>query len=94
MGRLFSAIRPTLTSGESGEISLSFSVDKIKAEMTLNGIFDYLASKKNRVVIAFDEFQQILEYPEKGTEALLRSRIQFLENVNFIFFGIAASHHG
>ena len=35
--------------------------------------------------IAIDEFQQIIEYPEKGVEALLRSYIQFAENVKFIF---------
>jgi len=39
------------------------------------------------VFVAIDEFQQIREYPEKGTEALLRSYIQFLPNVNFIFSG-------
>lgn len=37
--------------------------------------------------IAIDEFQQIAEYPEKGTEALLRSYIQFAQHVHFIFSG-------
>ena len=41
-----------------------------------NPFFDYLESRKFRTVVALDEFQQIAEYPEKGTEALLRSRIQ------------------
>lgn len=46
---------------------------------------DYLASSEKRCYIAIDEFQQIAEYSEKGVEALLRSYIQFLPNVNFIF---------
>lgn len=54
---------------------------------TLKEIFEYLASSEKRCYIAIDEFQQIREYPEKGVEALLRSHIQFLQNVNFIFSG-------
>lgn len=56
-------------------------------ERTLKEIFDYLGSSEKRCYIAIDEFQQITEYPEKGVEALLRSYIQFLPNVNFIFAG-------
>lgn len=37
--------------------------------------------------VSFDEFQQICRYPEKNIEALLRSHIQHLGNVNFIFVG-------
>lgn len=54
---------------------------------TLKEIFEYLASSEKRCYIAIDEFQQIREYPEKGVEALLRSHIQFLPNVNLIFSG-------
>ena len=50
-------------------------------------MFDYLKSRKRPVVIAIDEFQQVRKYPESGTEALLRSYIQFLPNVHFIFSG-------
>ena len=38
-------------------------------------------------IVAFDEFQQICKYPEKNIEALLRSHIQHLSNVNFVFAG-------
>ncbi len=54
-------------------------------------MFDYIASKDRKIVIAIDEFQQILTYPEKGTEALLRSHVQFLPNATFIFAG--SRHH-
>ena len=56
-------------------------------ENTLKEIFEYLGSSEKRCYVAIDEFQQIVEYPEKGVEALLRSYIQFLPNVNFIFAG-------
>ena len=53
----------------------------------LQEIFNYLKNSGKRCYIAIDEFQQITEYPEKGVEALLRSHIQFSENVKFIFSG-------
>jgi hypothetical protein len=37
--------------------------------------------------VAIDEFQQITRYPEKNTEAILRSHIQHLKNTHFIFSG-------
>ena len=37
--------------------------------------------------IVFDEFQQILNYADKNVEALLRSEMQRLSNVRFIFSG-------
>ena len=40
-----------------------------------------------RCYVAIDEFQQILNYPEDGVEALIRSYIQFLPNVYFVFSG-------
>ena len=42
---------------------------------------------KKRCYIAIDEFQQITKYPDTDTEALLRSFIQFVPNVYFIFAG-------
>ena len=91
IGRFFKAVRPTVTPDGTGGVSFSFVVEKEATEATLKGAFDYLASKEQRIVVAIDEFQQIMSYPEKGTEALLRSRIQFLENTNFIFAG--SRHH-
>ena len=91
IGRFFKSVRPTMTPDENGGVTFSFAVDRENSEATLNGVFDYLASKDRRIVIAIDEFQQIMEYPEKGTEALLRSRIQFLDNTGFIFAG--SRHH-
>jgi hypothetical protein len=65
----------------------SFDIVPSTAETTLKEVFAYLRSKERRVVVAIDEFQQIAKYPEKGVEALLRSEIQFLLNVRFVFAG-------
>ncbi len=50
-------------------------------------IFEYLGQSGKRCCIAIDEFQQILNFPESGVEALIRSYIQFLPNVYFVFSG-------
>ena len=82
------ACRPTVTFDELTHLpKFSFDVVPSEADLTLESVFDYLKSRKTPIVIAFDEFQQVAEYPEKGTEALLRSRIQFLPEVRFIFSG-------
>ena len=79
--------RPTLAIDAFGNRKYSFEITPSFAENSLAGVFDYLESRKFRTVVALDEFQQIAEYPEKGTEALLRSRIQFLVGNRFIFSG-------
>lgn len=58
-----------------------------KETMALDEFFAYLEKQRKPVVIALDEFQQIMEYPEKNTEALLREQVQKLRNVQFIFSG-------
>ena len=61
--------------------------DIVRPEYTLNEIFSCLETADKPCIIAFDEFQQICKYPEKHVEALLRSHIQHLSNVNFVFAG-------
>ena len=80
--------RPVFTFDElTGVPKVTIDVAPAEEENTLKEIFEYLGSSEKRCYIAIDEFQQIAEYPEKGVEALLRSYIQFLPNVNFIFAG-------
>lgn len=71
----------------TGVPKVTIDVAPAEEENTLKEIFEYLGSSEKRCYVAIDEFQQIVEYPEKGVEALLRSYIQFLPNVNFIFAG-------
>ncbi|MBQ8486733.1 MAG: ATP-binding protein [Prevotella sp.] len=56
-------------------------------EYTLREILDYLEQADGRCLVVIDEFQQITRYPEKNVEALLRTHIQKLTNVNFVFAG-------
>ncbi len=58
-----------------------------KQAMALDELFRYLERQKKPVVIALDEFQQVMEYPERNTEALLREQVQRLRHVQFIFSG-------
>jgi len=69
------------------QLQITFDIQPQNTEASLQEIFEYLKHSKTRCYIAIDEFQQIIEYPEKGVEALLRSYIQFLPNVKFIFAG-------
>lgn len=71
----------------TGMPSVSVSVEPSQSDVTIRNIFSYLNKLQREVFIAIDEFQQINEYPETGTEALLRSYIQFSQNVHFIFSG-------
>lgn len=83
----FKAWRPVVTVDVlTGMPSLSLNIDSTSDEYTLKSIFDYLKSSKKQVYVAIDEFQQVAYYPEKGTEALLRSHVQF-SNAGFIFSG-------
>ena len=84
----FTAWRPVFsTDPVTGAPTVSVSIEPMQSPMTLKTIFDYLNQSKRQVYIAIDEFQQITYYPETGTEALLRSYIQFAPNVHFIFSG-------
>lgn len=62
-------------------------VEPGQAEYSLSEIFAYMEQSDYRCFVAFDEFQTIAGYADKNVEALLRSYIQRLTNVNFIFSG-------
>ena len=83
------SLRPTLSYDPiSGSPEISVKVDRqTDIEHSLESIFHLLASENQQFVIALDEFQQITLYPEKEVEALLRSHIQKLNNVTFVFSG-------
>lgn len=83
----FKAWRPVVSIDTmTGMPTLSVNIDSTNDEYTLKSIFDYLERSKKQVFVAIDEFQQVAYYPEKGTEALLRSHVQF-SHAGFIFSG-------
>jgi len=84
----FSMWRPTVSFDQlTGSPTVSVSIERSHAEHTIEGVFQYLKQCGKEVYFAIDEFQTILDYPEQGTEALLRSLIQFIHNVHFVFSG-------
>lgn len=67
------------------QLSLNFAPQY--TESTLDEIFTYISQSQRNCYIAFDEFQQVTEYPEKNVEALLRTHIQKMNNAHFVFSG-------
>ncbi|MBR6489941.1 MAG: ATP-binding protein [Muribaculaceae bacterium] len=61
--------------------------DITRPALTLEEIFTYLEQADKPCIVAFDEFQQIANYPEKNIEALLRTHVQQASNTHFIFAG-------
>ena len=55
--------------------------------MSIQELFRFLEAQKQKIIIAFDEFQQILNYPEQNVEAMLRKYIQQTNNISFIYSG-------
>lgn len=83
------SLRPQLTfdniTGDP-QLQIAYQTPHEK-EYTLRGLFDFLDSQDEQIVIAIDEFQQIRDYPEQNMEALLRTYIQQTRNLTFIFCG-------
>lgn len=71
----------------TGAPQFSFNLNKDEIEKNIDSLFMFLEQQPFKTVIAIDEFQQITNYPEKKTEAWLRSKIQQLKNCVFIFSG-------
>ena len=72
----------------SGQPSFNIMLGEItNPQLTLEEIFQYIEKVNKRVIIAIDEFQQIIKYPENNIEAILRTYIQQCKNANFIFSG-------
>ncbi len=68
------------------EVHFEFTQPK-ECEQTLQGIFYFLEKQGIKTLLAIDEFQQIANFPEKNAEAILRTIIQTLKNIQFIFSG-------
>lgn len=60
-------------------------------EKSLKAIGDFLESRKKKIVVAIDEFQQISHYSDSNGEAVFRSWTQSFPGIRFIFCG---SHRG
>ena len=93
IGRKFSkfikALRPVITYDpltSAPQIQLTLQNEEEKTQ-TLKGLLTFLDTQNEKILLAIDEFQQIREYPEKNVEAMLRTIIQNLNNVTFLYCG-------
>lgn len=83
------SLRPIITYDpltSAPQIQLTMQSEEEK-QQTLKGLLTFLNNQSERILLAIDEFQQIREYPEKNIEALLRTIIQKLNNVTFLYCG-------
>lgn len=84
-----SGIGITLTLDEiTGVPKAEFSVNQKIHQKSLEEVFGLIQLVPNKkFVIAIDEFQQITNYPEKNTEAILRAITQAYPQAAFLFSG-------
>jgi uncharacterized protein len=80
------SLHPTISFDQLSGIP-QVSIQSMYVEQPIKDILLFLAKLDNPVVVAIDEFQQITQYPEKNTDAWLRTAIQQLQNVFFLFSG-------
>ena len=84
-------IRPKLTFDPAG--NAEFSVDFLEPRVsvaTLSDVLDMpemMAQNGRRIVVVFDEFQEIRKFEKFGVESLIRSRIQLQHSANYLFLG-------
>ncbi len=71
----------------TGSPQVSINITTPDNDNYIESIFNFLEKQPQKIVIAIDEFQQILNYPEQDTDVWLRTFIQRLNNVTFIFSG-------
>jgi len=72
----------------TGVPSVEFKSNSVlQSQQSFDSLLSFLESQPFKVSLAIDEFQQITHYSDKGFEAFLRSKIQHLKNVSFIFSG-------
>lgn len=84
----FKSLRPMITVDPmDGKPSFSVDIRPELAEHSLAEVFQYMEQSGKECYVAFDEFQTITNYEDKNIEALLRSYIQRLSSVHFIFSG-------
>lgn len=86
--KFLKSLRPVVSYDNlSGIPTLSLNQDTDQGLRSIEEIFGFLEQQPRPVILAIDEFQQILKYREQNVDAWLRTRIQELKNVRFVFSG-------
>jgi uncharacterized protein len=82
------SLRPVVSFDQlTGTPQFAFDFQQKEAATSIQGVIKLLEQHSAPILVAIDEFQQIMKYPEENTDAWLRSIIQKLKNVSFIFSG-------
>lgn len=82
------SLRPTLSFDDlTGSPQVTFTPGSQDVNDRVESLLNFLEKENEKSVIAIDEFQQILKYTESNTDAWLRSVIQRMKNIVFIFSG-------
>lgn len=83
-----SSLRSSISFDSSGIPSWNLELGDIHSPaVTLDEIFKYLEQADKPCIVAIDEFQQVVNYPEQNIEAVLRTYIQHCRNAYFVFAG-------
>lgn len=81
-------LRPTISFDPlSGLPQVEFKNQQENSKENINSIFSFLEKLNQKIVVVVDEFQQIMNYPEKNTDSYLRSIMQHLNHIVFVFTG-------
>ena len=82
------SLRTGITFDAMGQPSWNLEIGDIQSpKISLDEIFQYLSTADKPCIVAIDEFQTIMDYPEQNVEALLRTYIQQCNNAWFVFSG-------
>ena len=89
--QIISGLRLDFNTNEAGQSSITLAyAAPISADVDskIFSLPEVIAKKQNKkVVIVFDEFQEILKFGRKNIEGALRAHIQNQRNVSYIFAG-------
>ncbi|MDR7131027.1 hypothetical protein J2X69_003386 [Algoriphagus sp. 4150] len=87
--KLFGSIGATISfNALSGLPEITLGIIKQGQQyQSLKALGEFLLSRKKRIVIAIDEFQQIVDYENIKAEAVFRAWVQQIPGVRFIFSG-------
>lgn len=85
---IVSSLKPGVTFDIMGNATWNLEKGTIQTpSYTLDQIFEYLNASDRTNIVAIDEFQQIMYYPENNVEETLRTYIQKCNNALFVFSG-------
>ena len=86
--QIVGSLRTGITLDALGQPSWNLEIGDIQTpQLSLDEIFQYLSTADKPCIVAIDEFQTIMDYPEQNVEALLRTYIQDCNNAWFVFSG-------